>query len=489
MTEPMEPERKIEKLLRAYAKKRRADAGDSLKLHPATRRLLQDEIARNAAKPDEEDSLSLWQLFRQQWAVLLGFALIVFFGATLFLPALSSAKKKAQSINSINNLKEIGMAAQMAAADNNGKLPATLDALTNQLASDKVLTDTESGKRFIYIAGGENLDNLSSNSVLAYSPTDKKGRAVLFADGRVGVVDDTQLSELTNHRLTELALAKDSTRRQPAETPAAMTVASGNVAAMPPISGQLKSEDNRNESKPADLGAAAPGTSELAANAPIMTAPTFDRRVTTPPAAENDSTTQTKSVQFASGVSQNSSFGLQNNFKNTAVQNKAAPVLANFQVQQKGNAVRVVDADGSVYDGSLLPENAVAQNESAQAATSVPPAGAPRQMEREKIIANRDESKIQSQTVQNYLFRVSGLNQTLKQNVVFTGNLLANSYPASNAQKLFNGSSGFGGGGSSGGQMQSALTNQLPWSSSTIAGTAVVADTNSIEINAVPQAQ
>ena len=48
LTEQMEPERKIEKLLRAYAKKRRAQAGDPLKLHPATRRLLQDEIARNA---------------------------------------------------------------------------------------------------------------------------------------------------------------------------------------------------------------------------------------------------------------------------------------------------------------------------------------------------------------------------------------------------------------------------------------------------------
>ena len=42
----MEPERKIEKLLRAYAKKRRAEAGDSLKLHPANRRILQDEAAR-----------------------------------------------------------------------------------------------------------------------------------------------------------------------------------------------------------------------------------------------------------------------------------------------------------------------------------------------------------------------------------------------------------------------------------------------------------
>ena len=36
----MEPERPIEKLLRAWAKKRREDAGADLELHPADRRLL-----------------------------------------------------------------------------------------------------------------------------------------------------------------------------------------------------------------------------------------------------------------------------------------------------------------------------------------------------------------------------------------------------------------------------------------------------------------
>src|SRR5271154_2868098 len=98
----MESERKIEKLLRAYAKKRRAQAGDLLKLYPATRRILQDEVARNAPKPDEENApMTLWELFRQRWAVLLGFALVVFFGAALFLPALSKAKKKAQTVSAM----------------------------------------------------------------------------------------------------------------------------------------------------------------------------------------------------------------------------------------------------------------------------------------------------------------------------------------------------------------------------------------------------
>jgi hypothetical protein len=150
-------------------------------------------------------------------------------------------------------------------------------------------------------------------------------------------------------------------------------------------------------------------------------------------------------------------------------------------VQQNGNAIRVVDADGSVYDGSLLPENAVAQNMPAPAAAPAPVVAAPaRQFERAKNIASRD----QSQTAQNYSFRVSGLNQTLKQNVVFTGNLLAISDTTKIPQESFGGSNGFIGGG----QRQSALNQQSAWSNSRIAGTAVVADTNHIEINAVPLA-
>jgi hypothetical protein len=196
-------------------------------------------------------------------------------------------------------------------------------------------------------------------------------------------------------------------------------------------------------------------------------------------------TAQTSGIQFASAASHNFAMGLQNAFKNTITPAQAVPVLVNFQVQQNGSAVRVVDADGSVYDGSLLPESAVAQNEPAPAATTAPPAAVPAQVERAKTIASREEL----QTAQNYFFRVTGTNRTLQQNVVFAGNLVAMANAMTNLQQSSSGSGGLGGGGGGGNQMQSALTNQnqMPWSNSRIAGTAVIADTNHIEINAVPQ--
>jgi hypothetical protein len=43
-----EPEKKIEELLHAYSRKRREDAGAPLEMHPATRRMLQGEVARQS---------------------------------------------------------------------------------------------------------------------------------------------------------------------------------------------------------------------------------------------------------------------------------------------------------------------------------------------------------------------------------------------------------------------------------------------------------
>lgn len=441
----MEPERKIEKLLRAYAKKRRVDAGDPLKLHPATRRLLQAEVARKKPMPDEEESVTLWELFRQRWALLTGFAAIIFFGAALLMPALSSSKKKAQSMAAVNNLKQIGMAAQMVAEDNHGRLPASLDALTNEFVSDKELTDPETGKRFIYPAAGGNLNGLSSNAVLAYSPAEKKGRAVLFADGRVEVVNGDRLSELTNQSAQQFA-ANDFARRSLAEMPAAPGTPSGNAGAISTLSDLAKSESDRKADMPAELAASAP-----AAASPARTRETLDK----------DLKVQPNPVQFTSTPSQN--YATQNSFKNTAIPVKTQAVLANFQVSQNGNAIRVVDADGSVYDGSLQPESTVAQK-------------LPQSLAQGKSAVRPDEL----QAVQNISFKVAGMNRTLQQNVVFAGNVVERS--GANANRQQSQKNAFGGS-----QSQQTLTNQLPWSDSFITGTAVVADTNSIEINAEPQ--
>ena len=62
-----EPNSKMDELLRAYAKKRREQAEPALQMHPATRKLLQDEVKRTlgaAAAPRRQS----WQKLR--WPLL-----------------------------------------------------------------------------------------------------------------------------------------------------------------------------------------------------------------------------------------------------------------------------------------------------------------------------------------------------------------------------------------------------------------------------------
>lgn len=79
-----EPERPIEKLLRAAAKQRRDECGAPLALHPATRRLLQGEVAREFAKPGGEGRafaerlVQLWPRFAGGAAIFAVLALAVY---------------------------------------------------------------------------------------------------------------------------------------------------------------------------------------------------------------------------------------------------------------------------------------------------------------------------------------------------------------------------------------------------------------------------
>ena len=431
----MEPERKIEKWLRAYARKRRAGAGDPLKLHPATRRLLQNEILRRAEKPETEgSSLSLWHFFRQQWAFFLGFTLMIFLGATLLLPTVRTAKREAQSISTMNNLRQIGAAAQIAADENNGRLPPSLDVLTNELLSQHMLTDPASGKPFVYVAAGKNLNDMQSNNVLVYSPMAKDGSAVLFADGRVEYANRKRFAELIGQTEFQLALA-DKTASEQAIKKISYTSASLAVtpSAQPPATDGVRRQ----------LGV---------------------------PASQSF-------VQ--SGVTSSQ----QNLYRNEAASAQSVPVLQSFQVLQNGDTLSVVDRDGSVYRGTMQFATGTEQNEPAPAEV-MSKAAAPQQRQEKAAELTGNQQQI----VQNYLFRVTGINQTLKQNVIFNGSLKILPGAASNAPQTFGGIGAVGAGGAMENNNSRAATNQQQWllSNSRIVGTAVINETNRIAINAAP---
>jgi hypothetical protein len=471
----MEPERKIEKLLRADANKRRADAGDAFKLHPATRRMLQGEVARQRPKPAAANSISFWKFFRERWAVPFGFALLIFFGVALFLPALLKPKINLKSDRAMNNLKQVGLAAQIAALNNLGKLPATLDALTNQLVSADALTDTVSGQRFVYVARGANLNAMRSNDVLAYAPENDKDRAVLFADGSVHRVRREEFPALTNRTLLALSRAESEPVRKssapPIEVATAVPAASPPALAAPPPATETPNLDEANR---------APAISPASVSAPSAAAGEFA-------SAEKSRSLETKKIVPAQNAAKfkaelaagNLQAGANNSQRYRQTAAKMPPVLASFELQQNGSQISVVDRDGSIYHGSLQPLELA--DDLAKTSAAVKP-GASGLLKKD---SDATENGNAPSSAQNFFFRVSGANRSLKQNVVFSGNLIAVPNATANAAQK---SGGFGGG--FGGQSKLANANAAQqaqsFSNSRIEGTVTIGNTNRVEINAVP---
>ena len=155
-------------------------------------------------------------------------AILAVLGAML-LPALASAKKKAQSISSANNLKQIGLAARIFSGDNGDRLPTSFDEMKNELGSDKITFDPATGQRYTYLGGGMSLENLQPDSVLAYSSIDKGRCEVLFADGSVQQITAEKFGELSQHGLVQLAAPQELAVRQ------REAVAQGQFASKPPV--------------------------------------------------------------------------------------------------------------------------------------------------------------------------------------------------------------------------------------------------------------
>ena len=101
-------------------------------------------------------------------------------------------------------------------------------------------------------------------------------------------------------------------------------------------------------------------------------------------------------------------------FRNNAQVSGAANVLNTFQVQQEGNEIRVVDADGSTYTGKIEQSVRGAEVESRIAAQREVAKQTPR-------YAAKAVGEKKSALPQSY-FRATGYNVSLKKTLVFEGN-------------------------------------------------------------------
>jgi type II secretory pathway pseudopilin PulG len=113
--------------------------------------------------------------------------------AAMMLPALSRAKAKAQRISGVNNLKQIALAARTWSIDNGDAMPPNYEAMKEEMSTDKITIDPNTGQRYVYVGAGKSSAN--PEAIIAYSPSDQNGRAVAFADGSVQVLSAEKFQE------------------------------------------------------------------------------------------------------------------------------------------------------------------------------------------------------------------------------------------------------------------------------------------------------
>lgn len=134
--------------------------------------------------------------------------------AAMLLPSLAAAKRKAQRINSVSNLKQIGVAVRVFSGDNGNRLPMSFDEMKNELDTDRITYDTETGRRYTYLGAGMSLDSLKPDSVLAYSPIIDDHCEVLFADGSVQQVTAGEFAQLSQRGLVQTATPQEIAAEQ-----------------------------------------------------------------------------------------------------------------------------------------------------------------------------------------------------------------------------------------------------------------------------------
>ena len=189
--------------------------------------------------------------------------------------------------------------------------------------------------------------------------------------------------------------------------PAAPQVAKAAAASADEPADALKRDDEKSDAsrKFADV-----------ASAPAQEMPAAEQKLEKPAAASNFFAQQNQKEQ--TNISQRFSRNLARAGARAAKSKQTIDVLNRFQVQQNGDQIRVVDADGSTYTGKIEP---VAQDAVSQTL---------KDEEGESLAARSERAMPQQQNSSQYYFRAAGYNGTLKKSIVFEGNYISTSSPS-----------------------------------------------------------
>jgi hypothetical protein len=491
-----EPERPIEKLLRAAAKKRRDEAGAAFELHPADRRVLQDEVARQFARPLRA-TRSFSELLGQLWPRFAwGVGLLAVLGVSVWVLKLPTGHEKEEARLAQNQSMSEAAPAQArrlgsprppvaaappvaSAAKMKSAQFASSERAEPAIAAPARERQVESQLLANDRAAGSAASRDEEKFALAAAPQPADQRASPRMQVAASSKPSAQgLAEAANGALESRYgyFPKPATAASAPAAPAAAPA----VTAAPETANLLALEESAK--KKADESGSA-----VAAYRSLTQVASANRPGAARFAADSLSAAAPETLEEAKGAVVAQRFvqvapraGLKAAFADQAT--SGHPVLASFQVEQAGQELRILDGDGSVYRGYLQLASAARQTRpvKAEAPGAARASRAPAEAFEGKDTLGLDLDHV---APQSYSFRVAGTNRSLNKKVVFTGNLVAaTNFTLSLPVRKDAGVAGRLGGS----QDAPGRTLLLPLSNSRISGKVVVGSGKPVELNALP---
>jgi len=458
----MDPERPIEKMLRAWADKRRNDAGPPFELHPVTRRLLQGEVMRHNLRREPGRSPS-WQWFIN-FAPRLGLAAGLIVIAAVCVFTLPMMHRKSEMSLAKNQPSPSAPQSQAVPASPAELSRTDTDKATQERANQPVLAKAQKdkgAKQATTVAAAppapaESPSLLSKKLEAADASTAERlagtapGGAEPVARPEVGVITQKELSSRYGLSRTRSSARPTSAAEEKAPAQAATQVGlTTNDALAGSVTG------GQYAFRRVARAGARPVDDNLGQQASFGS-PSASRSLVAPGALQGAPTAPSASRRIV-----------------LADRQVAGLVLHSFKVEQTGRELRIIDRDGSIYNGSLQ---------------SAAPLAAPAALSRQQTgsiadSANRtralkvDSSLSASQVSGPVPFTVSGTNRTLGQELVFTGSIQGLGPGSGPVSFLYTGN----------GIAVMAPTNTVVPAGARILGKVVVGGQQTIQIEAVQQ--
>ncbi|HEY9171464.1 MAG TPA: hypothetical protein VI136_04175 [Verrucomicrobiae bacterium] len=422
----MQPERHIEKLLRAFARTRREKAGAPPVLHPATRRMLLGEVARQHAR-EYAGATARWAGWRSLWpkfALVTALLVVVGIGAFLVIPP----KDDAPTTMTLAKRETTGRAFETPALPPAASAPSPAKPVTTAAVEREQALVPPRAK------------------MVSRAPSSTSGKV---SDKQVGL----QANALTEREVPQSGVAYDLAQTKRAESPlppasATLKAVSPNasgVAARPGIAAhELEAaassvaEGATPERRSREQTAIGRQRSASRSNLPPLASPGGEvarRTLASVPQRASEELLQANppsalATSAARPVTNVSQVTVQN-FARMAprpgsVAGKATAsdaVLASFQFELRGRQIRIVDRDGSVYVGSVGLPDPVSPTPAAEESSVFFAA----RDNGTTVVARREAGKALDSKAQGLPellpFSVRGTNATLQQVVVFTGSV------------------------------------------------------------------